>query len=116
MFFDKLCNISQHTASYTSWEYTETVVVIYSSIACDFYKSISQGQIYQDNFTVEATDNNYTLVLEWDKTNVKRGYVVEIIDSTIWVYWKYIIDDILPYRDMNWNIDNIEIKLSEKKK
>ena len=116
IFFDKTCNITSLWSSYdTNWEYIETTSIIYSWIACDFYKD-TKNKFKQTDFSIQDKNYSYTVVLEWDKTNVDIWQIIELIDPNNWSYWTYIIDDILVYRNINWFIDNFELKVSEKSK
>lgn len=110
-FFDKTCNITSIGSTYTWWEAVQTTTIIYTWIPCDFYDN--KGW-YKQGLVIEQSETTYTLVLQWDKTNVLKWQIVDIID---WVsLWKFIIDTILINRNINWVIDNIECKLSEKRK
>ena len=111
-FFDKTCNINSTTTTYPNWEATQTPVAIYTWITCDFYEN--KWGYRQDWFVVEGSHTTYTLVLKGDKINVRKWHIVEIID---WVsLWDFIIDTILINRNINGLVDNIECKLSEKRK
>jgi len=116
MFLDKICNIKSTSETYdVNWEPTESTTIIYSWINCDFYKD--KRNKYQNNwFVVEGKTYAYTVVLWWDKVNVKSWQLIELIDPDLWTYWDFIIDDVLAFRNINNIIDNFELKVSEKKK
>lgn len=111
-FFDKTCNITSIASTYTDWEAIQTTTAIYTWIICDFYHN--RWGYNQDWFVVEGSHTSYILVLQWDKINVRKWHIVEIID---WVtLGKFIIDTILINRNINGIVDNIECELSEKRK
>ena len=111
-FFDKTCNITSITSTYTWWEAIQTTTVIYTWIACDYYND--KWSYSKDWFFVENSETWYVVVLKWDKTNVRRWHIIDLID---WVsIWKFIVDTLLINRNINWIIDNIEMKVLEKRK
>jgi len=111
-FFDKTCNITYINSTYTWGEAIQTTTPVYTWIPCDFYNN--KWKYSQDWFFVEGSNTWYTVVIQWDKINVRRWQIIELIDSVS--IWEFIIDTLIINKNINWIIDNIEMKVLEKLK
>lgn len=111
MFLDKMCSIYDVDIVTIDWEDTKSYFPVYQSIACDFY--VPSNRYRSNNQAREFENETLEVVLEWDKTLVRRGMTIDL-STDMMEFWSYVIDSVFPYKDINWKIDNIVLKVSER--
>lgn len=104
-FFDKKCSIWDYSITVVDWEQIKQNLLIYENIACDFYKP--KNRYKNTEYAKEGWKDWFEVVLTGNRTQAKKGQTIELIDPTTWSYWKFIIDILEVYRNINGNIDNI---------
>jgi hypothetical protein len=112
LFFDKVCTISKTVYQITWWEEIKTTSNLYIWIKCDFYRSTQQNY-YNSEMEKESQNTSYTIVIEADKTLVRKWYTVSVTDKIWQDYWSYIISDVQVFRNLKWLIDNIQLTVKQ---
>lgn len=111
MFLDKMCSIYDVDIVTIDWEDTKSYFPVYQSIACDFY--VPNNRYRSNNQAREFENESLEVVLEWDKTLVRKGMTIDL-STDMMDFGSYVIDSVFPYKDINWKIDNIVLKVSER--
>lgn len=111
MFLDKICSIYDVDIINIDGEDTKSYTPVYQSINCDFY--VPNNKYRSNNQAREFENETLEVVLEWDKTLVRRGMTIDL-STDMMEFWSYVIDSVFPYQDINWKIDNIVLKVSER--
>lgn len=112
-FYDKTCTIWSvwYTDDWASEVFAKTLV--YENIPCDFWKSDTQN--YKDNDVVREEDKeNREVNLQPQYNLVTKGYNIEIFDSDWVSQWQYVINSVNKYLNIGWNIDNIQLTVSQR--
>ena len=111
-FFDKTCSIYDTVIVNINSEDTKSYTPVYQSIDCDFY--VPNNKFSKSNQARETELESLEVVLQWDKTLVRKGMKIQLTDSIGINYWNYIIDNIAIYKHINGTIDNITLKVTQR--
>ena len=110
-FLDKTCTIYSFWVSIVDGQQIKADTAIYTSISCDFYPAGSDDLTFNE-YEQDYKKWKYTVVLNGDKTLVRIGHKVNLVDPAGQDYGNFIVDEVMPYRGINGQIDNITLKVS----
>ena len=111
MFLDKKCSIFTTTIETIDCEQIKSYHSLYTDIACDYFVPNNKNNKYnKNNQAREFETRTLSLVLEWDKTLVKRWDMVELDNG----YGKYVVDEYTEYKNIGWIIDNITLTITQR--
>ena len=112
IYLDKTCNIFNISNTFVWWEQVQNITTTYSNISCDFWED-KKWWFIRDWFVKEGSETSYKVIISWDKT-LQRWQIIELIDSGI-NFWKFIIAIIIPIKDIFWELQHFELRVSEKR-
>lgn len=108
-FLQHTCNIDSVSMVLSWWEESKSFVNIYSWIQCYYYKRSTSWFNEWMNIAQEVDNNVFSVMLEWNKKDVRIGHRIEIIDSVIWSIWFYIITTVKWNKLLNGTVDHIRL-------
>lgn len=112
MFLDKKCTIQSKTFIDTNWEQIPSFATIYTNIPCDFYQE-QKNKYSMNKFVSQSNNNQFYVVLEPSRINVRQWHIIELIDNTMWTYWKFLVETIEFFRNHTWVLNNIYLSVSK---
>lgn len=104
------CDIIETSIIITPWgEEQKTENTVYSWIACYLY---GQGGNIDDTTLAEDTDlTSAKLLIEWDKSLIRKDMKVIVTDPDIWIIWTYSIQVVQPTRFSDNVVESYQLKL-----
>ena len=112
-FIDKTCSIYDTLIVNIDWEDTKSYTAIYSSEPCDFFTN--RNNRYNNTQQARETSiENYSVVMNWNKDLCKKGQRIEILDNNWNNLWDYLVENVMFYPDLTWNIDNTTLTISQR--
>ena len=109
-FLNNTCTIKQITTTLVGWESVKTETAIYTNIRAYYYKSTAK--FTESNLAENTNLSNYKVILEPNRTLVKRWMFIDISDPDLWNIWKYKIEDVKVWRLIDGSRDHIELVIS----
>lgn len=110
-FLNQTANIVQINKTNSWWEEIKTETRIYTWISCYYYDS---NQVLNETDLANNTDLSwFKVILEPNKTLVRKEMQIEIIDPDLWNIWEFIITWVKVNRLINWAKDSIELNIKK---
>ena len=105
------CSIYEKSVTFDKWLESTTYNSIYTNIPCHYYKQ-SWKVIISNDWSKNTLTWTYKISVNPQFNNLKRGYLVEVTDSILWLLGKFVIDDIKPNKFW-WKLDSFTIILTK---
>ena len=106
-FLNNTCNIKQTSITNNNWIQSKSTTSIYTWIPCHIYSA--WWVISDTDVSVNTHKNEWAVILQPDKTNVKAGQIIEITDPDLGVLGTYQITSIKMNRLINWSNDSLQL-------
>lgn len=107
-FLQNTCNITRKIETNDNWIVKKTTQNIYSNIKCQIYAVSSWLNL--TNIWENTPNNNWSIILEPNKTNIKLWDIIEITDSHFWTIGKYQIVKPPKMNEFTWWEDSIQLE------
>lgn len=108
-FLKNTATITRQESINDNWIVKKTTTTIYTNIPCYIYNSTAK--LDETNLSENTQLWNIKMLVEANKTNIKKGDLVLVNDPDLWTIWNYQINFVKMNRLNNWN-DSIELTLS----
>ena len=109
-FLSQTCTIFEKQVDNSGIEPIVTIVDIYTNIPCYYYKKGSSSWNISDTKLASNTNlNEYKVMLEPSRINVRQWMSITITDPDIWDIWTYKIEDVKVNRLIDNSLDSIEL-------
>lgn len=109
-FLNNTCDVIEKQITMSWWEQTITDNTIYSDISCYYFTSTTNISNTTESSLNTQLDRTRVIV-EPNKTDIKKGYHIIIKDPDLWEVWEYIIESIKMNRLANGTNDSLECKV-----
>ena len=109
-FLNNTCTIKQITTTIVGWESVKTETAIYTNISCYYYRA--SARLDETNLAENTNLSSYKVILEPNRTLVRRWMFIDVSDPDLWNIWKYKIEDVKLNRLIDWSKDSIELTIS----
>lgn len=106
-FLKNTCNVTRLISTNDNWIITKTSQVIYTNILCQIYAVSSWLNL--TNIWENTPNNNWSIILQPNKINIKLWDIIEIIDSRFWTIGKYQVIKPPKINDFIWWEDSIQL-------
>lgn len=109
-FLDNSATITRDVINNNNGLETITETTIYTNIDCHIYSL--GGSLNQNTLSVNTDNNNWRMIIEWDKTSVKIWDKIEITDPSLWNIGEYqITTHPKANRLINGTMDSIQFNI-----
>jgi len=106
-FLSQTCNVVEKVKVITWWEEIVTDTPIYTWIDCYYYSYKAKTDYTDSSLNTDVA--KYKVLLEPNKTLIKKDMYIIINDLDLWNIWTFIIEWVKMNRLSDWSKDSIEL-------
>ncbi len=111
-FLQQTCNIYSVAIATVWWEQTKTETKIYSEIRCKLYQK-KKFSLPETNLAQETDTSSYSIIIEWDKTEVNEWNIIEIIDWRWKNIGKFLVHSVAFYKNIVGKADHLNLSVAK---
>lgn len=108
-FLNNTCDIVEKQTTMSWWEQVITDNLVYSWIKCHYYNNTPS--LKETDSSLNTDTNSHKVIVEPNKTNIKKGMYITINDPELWTVWIFIIEWIKMNRLIDWSNDSLQLKI-----
>lgn len=108
-FLNNTCDIVEKIRTMSWGETVKTDNPIYTGVKCHYYSY--NAKLNETNSALNVDTAKYKVLLEPNKTLIRKGMYITIFDSLLWTIGIFIIEWVKVNRLSNWTADSVELKI-----
>lgn len=108
-FLNNTLYIIEKQTTMSWWEQVITDNPIYTWIKCHYYSYTATLKATDSSLNTDKTQHK--VIVEPDKTNIRKGMYITINDADLWEIGTFIIEWVKMNRLIDWSNDSLELKI-----